>query len=195
MTYKNSIRAVILASTAVSAGLTYAEAVLEEVLVTAERRVESLQDTPIAITVLTSESIEKRGITSADGVYASMPGMNGFSSPGSRGVTSISIRGISGGSPANISLDPAVGMYLDGVYIGKMLGSALDVAQIERIEVLRGPQGTLYGRNATAGAMNIISRKPLGEFAIDTTAGIGNYGRQTLKILTRLVKWVKARVN
>jgi iron complex outermembrane receptor protein len=181
MKYTNSIRAVILASTAVSAGVTYAEAVLEEVLVTAERRVESLQDTPIAITALTSESIEKRGITSADDVYASMPGMNGFSAPGSRGVTSLSIRGISGGSPANISLDPAVGMYLDGVYIGKMLGSALDVAQIERIEVLRGPQGTLYGRNATAGAMNIISRKPLGEFAIDATAGIGNYGRQTLK--------------
>jgi len=155
--------------------------VLEEVLVTAERRVESLQDTPIAMTAMTSESIEKRGISNTDDMTAAMPGLSGYSAPGSRGVSSISIRGISGGSPANISLDPAVGMYLDGVYVGKMLGSALDIAQIERIEVLRGPQGTLYGRNATAGAMNIISRKPLGEFAVDVTAGFGNYGQQTLK--------------
>ncbi|WP_373080807.1 TonB-dependent receptor [Zhongshania sp.] len=155
--------------------------VLEEVLVTAERRVESLQDTPIAMTAMTSDNIEKRGITNTDDMFAAMPGMGGFSSPGSRGITSLSIRGISGGSPANISLDPAVGMYLDGVYVGKMLGSALDVAQIERIEVLRGPQGTLYGRNATAGAMNIISRKPLGEFAVDVTAGMGNYNLRTLK--------------
>ncbi|MFT6165001.1 MAG: outer membrane receptor protein involved in Fe transport [Zhongshania aliphaticivorans] len=155
--------------------------VLEEVLVTAERRVESLQDTPIAMTAMTSDNIEKRGISNTDDMFASLPGMGGYSAPGSRGITSLSIRGISGGSPANISLDPAVGMYLDGVYVGKMLGSALDLAQIERIEVLRGPQGTLYGRNATAGAMNIISRKPLGEFAVDVTAGIGNYGQQSLK--------------
>ncbi|WP_295877684.1 TonB-dependent receptor [uncultured Zhongshania sp.] len=181
MKYSNSIRAVVLASVASGINSVHAENVLEEVLVTAERRVESMQDTPIAITALTSDGIEKRGISNADDMFASMPGMGGYSAPGSRGITSLSIRGISGGSPANISLDPAVGMYVDGVYVGKMLGSALDLAQIERIEVLRGPQGTLYGRNSTAGAMNIISRKPLEEFAVDVTAGIGNYGLRTLK--------------
>ncbi|WP_374962409.1 TonB-dependent receptor [Spongiibacter tropicus] len=154
---------------------------LEEVLVTAERRVESLQDTPISITALNSEGIDKRGITNTDDMFASMPGMGGYSAPGSRGATSLSIRGISGGVGSNISLDPAVGMYVDGVYVGKMLGTAMDVAQIERIEILRGPQGTLYGRNSTAGAINVISRKPLGEFAADLTAGLGNYGLRTLK--------------
>lgn len=154
---------------------------LEEVLVTAERRVESLQDTPISITALNSEGIDKRGITNTDDMFASMPGMGGYSAPGSRGATSLSIRGISGGVGSNISLDPAVGMYVDGVYVGKMLGTAMDVAQIERIEILRGPQGTLYGRNSTAGAINVISRKPMGEFAADVTAGIGNYGLRTLK--------------
>ena len=112
---------------------------LEEVLVTAERRVESLQDTPISITALNSEGIDKRGITNTDDMFASMPGMGGYSAPGSRGATSLSIRGISGGVGSNISLDPAVGMYVDGVYVGKMLGTAMDVAQIERIEILRGP--------------------------------------------------------
>ncbi|WP_027872930.1 TonB-dependent receptor [Spongiibacter marinus] len=154
---------------------------LEEVLVTAERREGSLQDTPISITAITSDGIEKRGITSTDDMFASMPSMGGYSAPGSRGATSLSIRGISGGVASNISLDPAVGMYMDGVYVGKMLGGAMDVAQIERIEVLRGPQGTLYGRNSTAGAINVISRKPLGEFAVDLTAGVGNYGLRTLK--------------
>jgi iron complex outermembrane receptor protein len=181
MNIKKMIKAVVLISAAAAVQTGLAQTALEEVLVTAERRVESLQETPIAMTALTRDGIEKRGISNSDDIFATMPGMGGFASPGSRGVTSLSIRGISGGAPANISLDPAVGMYLDGVYIGKMLGSALDLAQIERIELLRGPQGTLYGRNATAGAMNIISRKPLDEFAVDVTAGIGNYGLQTLK--------------
>lgn len=155
---------------------------LEEVLVTAERRVESLQDTPLSITALSSESIEKRGIANADDIFATMPAMGGFSAPGSRGATSLSIRGASGGSSANVSIDPVVAMYLDGVYVGKMLGTAMDVAQIERIEVLRGPQGTLYGRNATAGAINVITRKPLGEFAMDVTASAGNYNYRMGKV-------------
>ena len=143
--------AIALLSSPVMVSTASAQA-LEEVLVTAERRESSLQDTPISITALTSDGIEKRGITSTDDMFASMPSMGGYSAPGSRGATSLSIRGISGGVGSNISLDPAVGMYVDGVYVGKMLGAAMDVAQIERIEVLRGPQGTLYGRNSTAGA-------------------------------------------
>ena len=154
---------------------------LEEVLVTAERRVESVQDTPISITALSNEGLEKRGITNVEDMFSSMPGMGGYTAPGSRGATSLNIRGASGGVGSNISLDPAVGMYIDGVYVGKMLGAAMDVAQIERLEILRGPQGTLYGRNSTAGAINVISRKPLGEFAADVTAGVGNYGLRTLK--------------
>ena len=166
---------------AVTQPLSASAQVLEEVLVTAERRVESLQDTPISITALTSDAIEKRGITNAEDMFGSIPGMGGATVPGSRGALGMSIRGVSAGGANNISLDPAVGMYVDGVYVGKMLGTAMDVAQIERIEILRGPQGTLYGRNSTAGALNVISRKPLGEFAADVTVGIGNYRARTLK--------------
>ena len=67
---------------------------------------------------------------------------------------SITLRGVSGGNPSSPSFDPAIGMYIDGVYLGKSMGNSLDVADIERIEVLRGPQGTLYGRNSTGGAVN-----------------------------------------
>src|SRR5690625_5812123 len=89
--------------------------------------------------------------------------MNGFSAPGSRGAVSLTLRGVAAGSPANLSLDPAIALYMDGVYVGKLVGSAMDVAEIERIETLRGPQGTLYGRNSTGGALNVITRRPSGE--------------------------------
>ena len=92
------------------------------------------------------------------------------------------MRGISGGGPNNLSVDPAIALYQDGVYIGKQIGSAMDVAEIERIEVLRGPQGTLYGRNSTGGAVNIISKKPTGEFGIRANASIGNYNFRQLKL-------------
>lgn len=183
---KNSVgfkvKALALAITAAAGlGSTSNAQVLEEILVTAERRVESIQDTPISITAMSGEDIDNLGITNTQDMFTSVPGMGGFASPGARGLVSISIRGVSGGNPANISLDPAVGMYMDGVYVGKMLGSSMDVAQIERIEVLRGPQGTLYGRNSTAGAVNIISRKPLGEFEVETALSVGNYGYSLAK--------------
>src|SRR5690606_20325693 len=77
---------------------------------------------------------------------------------------------------------PVIALYQDGVFIGKQVGSAMDVAEIERIEVLRGPQGTLYGRNSTGGAVNIISKKPTGEFGIRANASIGNYNFRQLKL-------------
>src|SRR5690625_5280343 len=101
--------------------------------------------------------------------------MNGFSAPGSRGAVSLTLRGVAAGSPANLSLDPAIALYMDGVYVGKLVGSAMDVAEIERIETLRGPQGTLYGRNSTGGALNVITRRPSGEFGLRATATAGNY--------------------
>jgi iron complex outermembrane receptor protein len=154
---------------------------LEEVIVTAEKRTESLQEVPIAITAFSEKDIEQRGISNVEDLLGQIPGLGGFSAPGSRGNTSLSIRGVSAGSPSNLSVDPAVGIYMDGVYLGKMTGAALDVAELERIEVLRGPQGTLYGRNSTGGAVNYISRKPSGEFgvrAIGTAGDHDYYGAQ-----------------
>ncbi|MEZ5573837.1 MAG: TonB-dependent receptor [Halioglobus sp.] len=154
---------------------------LEEVIVTAEKRTESLQEVPIAITAFSEKDIEQRGISNVADLLGQIPSVGGFTAPGSRGNTSLSIRGVSGGSPSNLSLDPAVGIYMDGVYLGKMTGVSVDVAELERIEVLRGPQGTLYGRNSTGGAVNYITRKPSGEFGVRAIGSAGNhdyYGTQ-----------------
>lgn len=154
---------------------------LEEVMVTAQRRLESSQDTPVSITSLSADSIEKRSIKSFGDLIGDVPAIGGFEAPGSRGTVGINMRGVPGGSPANVSLDPAVAMYMDGVFIGKTAGSSLDVADIERIEILRGPQGTLYGRNSTAGAINLVTRRPTGEFGVRAKAGIGRFGERSYR--------------
>ena len=154
---------------------------LEEIIVTAEKRMERSQEVPISITAFNEKTIEQRGISNAADLIGQIPGLGGFTASGSRASTTVSIRGVSGGSPSNLSTDPAVAQYLDGVYVGKMTGVSLDVAEMERIEVLRGPQGTLYGRNATGGAVNYIFRKPTGEFGVRAVGTAGNhdyYGAQ-----------------
>ncbi len=147
---------------------------LEEIVVTAQRREENLQKVPISISVFGADAITQRGINGLGDVVSIVPNMNGFDSPDKRGSVSVSLRGVSSGS-TNLSFDPANALYVDGVYLGKTLGSALDVAEIERIEVLRGPQGTLYGRNSTGGAVNFISKRPTGELGGKLTGSVGNH--------------------
>ncbi|WP_339639009.1 TonB-dependent receptor [uncultured Haliea sp.] len=179
-------RPLALALSSIAVGMSMASqaqvTALEEVIVTAQKRAESSQETPISITALTSDALTQRRIENTQDLIGQVPGVAGFNAPGSRGATSLAIRGFGGGSPANLSLDPAVAVYLDGVYVGKMQGSAMDVAELERIEVLRGPQGTLYGRNATAGAVNFISRKPTGELGVRAKGTLGKYDEQELKL-------------
>ena len=155
---------------------------LEEIIVTAQRREESLQDTPVFVTPLQTEDLANREIRNTEDLMNNVAGISGFTNPGARGATSLTIRGVSAGSAANLSTDPAVGLYYDGVYIGKMLASSLDVAEMERMEVMRGPQGSLYGRNATAGAVSWITRKPSGEAGLRATAGYGDYNEMYVKI-------------
>ena len=173
--YRNSTAVILGASVLACAPHTLAKKpALEEVVVTAQRRAENLQSTPISITALTSQSIERRGIHNAQDLIGTVPAISGFQAPGSRGNVSLSIRGVSAGSPSNPSIDPTNAIYMDGVYIGKMTGLSLDVADIKRIEVLRGPQGTLYGRNSTGGAINFITRKPSGKLGVKVTGTAGN---------------------
>ena len=153
---------------------------LEEIVVTAQKRSETSQHVPISISALGVGEIENRGIANMQDLIGELPGVNGFGAAGSKGTVSLNMRGVSAGSPANISIDPVVGIYQDGVYIGKMMGAGLDVAELERIEVLRGPQGTLYGRNSTAGTVNFVTRKPTGEFGFRAKASLGNYDERTL---------------
>jgi iron complex outermembrane receptor protein len=149
---------------------------LEEIVVTAEKRVSSLQDTPISIAALTAETLEIAGIEGLDDIGANVPSLQIDPFPTNNATLRFYIRGIGIIDP-QITQDPAVGIYLDGVYIARSTGTALDVADLERIEVLRGPQGTLYGRNTTGGAVNLVTRRPdPSAFTVDQQVSFGNFG-------------------
>lgn len=145
-----------------------------EIVVTAQKRSENIQDVPIAISAVSSRFIEQRGITSIEGIGAIAPNLKIERAPNNRTAAQIAIRGSVTINPS-VTWEPAAGLYLDGVYIAKAQGSVFDVADLERIEVLRGPQGTLYGRNALAGAINLLTRKPTGELGGKFEASYGNY--------------------
>ena len=172
-----------LLATAVLAALTAetAFAQLEEVVVTAERREASLQDTPISIEALTEKDIQERGINNNLDLLNEVVGVNGYGSPQGGSSTAFIIRGIGDGAP-QISLDPAAARYVDGVYIGKNQGSSPDIVDLARIEVLKGPQGTLSGRNATSGAINYISKAPSDEMGLTLRGTAGNYGTQEYSV-------------
>lgn len=149
---------------------------LEEVIVTAQKKTQSLQETPISLTAFDEDRLEKDGIANLLDIGSSVPSMTIEPFPINNATLRIFIRGI-GLIDAQITQDPPVGIYMDGVYIARSTGTALDVAELERIEVLRGPQGTLYGRNSTGGAINLITRRPSSEaLAFKQTLTAGNYG-------------------
>ena len=135
---------------------------LEEVIVTAQKRAESLQDTPISLTAFGEDQLETDGINNLGDIGSKVPSLTIEPFPINNATLRIFIRGI-GISDAQITQDPPVGIYVDGVYIARSTGTALDVADLQRIEILRGPQGTLYGRNTTGGAINLITKKPTTE--------------------------------
>jgi iron complex outermembrane receptor protein len=131
---------------------------LEEVFVTAEKRMESLQDVPISIVAFNQEALENLGISDIKDLAAQVPNVQIGEFTGSPTTVRLFIRGVGQGD-VQVTQDPSVALYMDGVYIGSSVGTAFETADLQRIEVLRGPQGTLYGRNATGGAINIITRE------------------------------------
>lgn len=145
-----------------------------DIVVTAQRRSENIQDVPIAISAIGSQFIESRGITSIDALSTVAPNVKIERAPSSKTISQIAIRGSVTINPA-ITWEPAVGLYMDGVYIAKAQGSIFDIADLERVEVLRGPQGTLYGRNALAGAVNLVTRAPSGEAGGSIDVSYGSY--------------------
>ncbi|MCY3794636.1 MAG: TonB-dependent receptor, partial [Gammaproteobacteria bacterium] len=138
-------------------------ATIEEVIVTARKRQESLQETPISITAFSEADLEQANMIDLRDIGKFTPGMS-FTSYGMGSAESgaIFLRGI-GQSDHMVTTDPGVGLYIDGVYMGRNQGAALDLLDLERVEVLRGPQGTLFGKNTIGGAVNVVSRKPSGE--------------------------------
>lgn len=147
---------------------------LEEVVVTAQRREESLQETPIAVSAFNQTQLEELKVNSLEDLNGYVPSFHTAPFAASSASPVIFIRGM-GNVDVQTTKDGAVGVYLDGVALGRVTGLSLDVADLERIEVLRGPQGTLYGRNTTAGAINYITRKPYDEWGFKQRFTVGNY--------------------
>ncbi|MGI9225875.1 MAG: TonB-dependent receptor [Woeseiaceae bacterium] len=153
------------------------DATLDEIIVTAEKREASLQDVPIAISAVTGDTLENLAIDDIMDLYVQTPGLS-FSRAG--GEAQVYIRGI-GTDAFGVTIDPSVAIHLDGVYLGRPQMGLAQFLDVERVEILKGPQGTLYGRNATGGAINVISRKPSDEIDGYATLGFGSFERQELK--------------
>lgn len=149
---------------------------LEEITVTARKREENLQATPVAVSAFSATTMAERQMFTINDVAQYTPNLQ-FTS-GAGGITSSSnffIRGI-GQLDFITTTEPGVGTYLDGIYLARVTGAAIDLADIERVEVLRGPQGTLFGRNTIGGAVNIVTAKPSDEFGGKGAVRVGNMG-------------------
>ncbi len=160
-------------------------ALIEEVVVTARKRVESLADTPIAITAMSGDAMEARGMTQLSDIAATTPSLTFVdvtSVTGSSSASVVYIRGV-GQSFATATSEPGVGIYVDGVYMARNVGQVFNIVDLERVEILRGPQGTLFGRNTVGGAISIHTKKPTEEFSISGSLTAGNYDRRDGKII------------
>jgi len=148
---------------------------LEEIVVSAQRRETSLQDTPIAITAFSASKLEALGVFDVSQLGGFAPNMTIAKQPSSNTNMGVAIRGVGLGE-TQLAADPKVGLYIDGILNSKTIGGVFDVVDMERVEVLRGPQGTLFGRNTTGGAINITTLKPSGELRGKAMASVGNFG-------------------
>ena len=159
---------------------------LEEIVVTARKREENLSTTPVSVTAFTENTLQKLGIESVTDLGSHVANFSIISGQGGGdSQTQISIRGV-GQSDFILTTDQSVGMYVDGVYYPRSIGAALDLLDIQRIEVLRGPQGTLFGRNTTAGALQIISHPAENDFAAAADVTTGSFDRADIKAMLNL---------
>lgn len=147
---------------------------LEEIVVTSQRRAQNLQETPLAVTALTSLQIERQQVTETLDLLRSVPNMQGNNNVTIGLSNSYFLRGI-GNTESIATFDVPVGTYVDDIYIARQNGNNIELVDIERIEVLRGPQGTLFGRNTTGGAINVITRKPGEEFQAKGEVAYGRF--------------------
>lgn len=168
--------ATIIGAASMLAAPSIAQAQIDEVITTAQRRAQSTQDVPVAVTVLNAADLEIKQISETTDLQNFVPNLNIGTNTGTANAARIFLRGI-GEDESRGAVEPAIGTYIDGVYIGRLVGSLLDLVDLEQVEVLRGPQGTLYGRNSNGGAIKITSVKPQQENAASTRFTFGNFGR------------------
>lgn len=181
---KHCVKAALLAGTAFAAmssgawaqtAAPQAEATaVEDIVVTARRTSESAQRTPLALTAFSGETLARTGAQQVTDLQGAVPNLNLVQGRGSSNATNIYIRGV-GQPDALQTFDPAVGVYVDDVYYSRIRGTQFDLLDLERVEVLRGPQGTLYGKNTIGGALKLVSRRPGQDFRARASAAYGDY--------------------
>lgn len=164
-------------------------AAIEEVIVTAQKREENIQTTPIAISAMTSQALENRGVVSFDGIAKASPSITFTPYPTSSNTLMLFMRGQGVSDPGQITHDGSVGLYENGFYIARPQASTFDLADLERVEILRGPQGTLYGRNTTGGAVNLITKDPTGEFGFKQNFTFGTRDQFRSLTTVNLPSW------
>lgn len=157
---------------------------LSEIVVTAQRRAENIQDVPVAVTALGEQTLSDLRVTDVNDLSGLAPNLVVLNQ-GIASIPNIAIRGITSGV-SNNAVDPKIAIYLDGVYIGRSVGAIFDIADLERVEVLRGPQGTLFGRNATGGAISLVTAPPTGEFGVKAYASYGNFDAFRTRVTVNL---------
>lgn len=161
---------------------------LDEILVTARKREENAQETPVAITAMSGTMIEDRQIANVAQVASYAPNVNiqpvGNISGSSASLTAF-IRGV-GQTDFNITVDPGVGIYVDGVYVARSVGGLLDMADISNVQILRGPQGTLFGKNTIGGAIIVNTNQPSNDFELKLEAATGSFNRADFKGLVNI---------
>ncbi len=147
---------------------------LEEIVVTARKTEEKLQVAPVSVTALTATVLDQQNVTTIEGINGLAPNVNISQGSGYGTAANVTIRGVNQADNV-LTNDAPVALYLDGVYMGRQMGAVFDLVDLERVEVLRGPQGTLFGRNTTGGAINFITKGPSDNFWVEEQVSYGSY--------------------
>lgn len=148
--------------------------ILEEVLVSARRRSEDLQKTPVAVSAFSAEDLKAYNVDSIGDITRMTPGLDRYEG---RKEANYSIRGIGRGRSTDGTLDPSIGVYIDGIFLARHDSQLLDTVDVESIQVLRGPQGTLFGKNTIGGAIIVTTREPSNEFSAAVSGTLGSFGK------------------
>lgn len=156
------------------------------IIVTAQKREQNLQETPLSITAVTADALEQRGVSTIEELASLVPNLTSTNGPQGSSDANFFVRGV-GQFDFIITNDPGVGVYLDGVYLGRTVGALLDTGGVERIEILRGPQGTLFGRNTLGGAISVVSVEPdPGAYFGEASATLGSRERYEAEALVNV---------
>jgi iron complex outermembrane receptor protein len=172
-------KAALIAGAALAAAPALAQeggAQLEEIVVTAQKREQNLQDVPVAVTAISQASLQANRVVDVRDLNALAPNLTVRVASGGASIPTYSMRGLVTGG-GSLGSDRGISVYIDGVYVQSATGSIFQFADLQRIEVLRGPQGTLFGRNATGGAISMVTRDPSGAFGVHQELSFGDYSQ------------------